>query len=64
MLAHDAEAGQELYSRKRLKPGSGFTASPWAYNGQVFVLSEDGDTYVLLRGLYDRLRSMVFVSRH
>ncbi len=50
MLAHDAETGQEVYSRKRLKPGSGFTASPWAYNGQVFVLSEDGDTYVLRAG--------------
>ena len=50
MLAHDAETGQEVYSRKRLKPGSGFTASPWAYNGRVFVLSEDGDTYVLRAG--------------
>ena len=50
MLAHDAGTGQEVYSRKRLKPGSGFTASPWAYNGQVFVLSEDGDTYVLRAG--------------
>ena len=50
MLAHDAVTGHEVYSRKRLKPGSGFTASPWAYNGQVFVLSEDGDTYVLRAG--------------
>ena len=25
----------------------GFTASPWAYNGKIFALSEDGDTYVL-----------------
>ena len=41
---------QEIYGRKRLKPGSGFTASPWAYNGKVFVLSEDGDTYVVQAG--------------
>ncbi|MCY4511813.1 MAG: serine/threonine protein kinase, partial [Acidobacteria bacterium] len=25
----------------------GFTASPWAYNGKVFVLSEEGVTYVI-----------------
>ena len=50
MLAHDAATGAEVYSRQRLKPGSGFTASPWAYNGKVFVLSEDGDTYVLQAG--------------
>ena len=50
LLAHDARIGQEIYGRKRLKPGSGFTASPWAYNGKVFVLSEDGDTYVIQAG--------------
>ena len=26
---------------------AGFTASPWAYRGRVFCLSEDGDTYVV-----------------
>ncbi len=50
MLAHDARTGSEIYGRKRLRPGSGFTASPWAYNGNVFVLSEDGDTYVIKAG--------------
>lgn len=55
---HDARTGEELYFteeqiqsrevRRRVARGaSGFTASPWAYNGKVFVLSEDGDTYVL-----------------
>ena len=50
--------GEELYFteqqvvsqqvRRRVARGTGgFTASPWAYNGKVFVLSEDGDTYVL-----------------
>ena len=29
---------------------TGFTASPWAYNGRVFALSEDGDTYVIQAG--------------
>ena len=27
-----------------------FTASPWAYDDQVFCLSEDGDTYVFRAG--------------
>ena len=27
-----------------------FTASLWAYNGKVFALSEDGDTYVMAAG--------------
>ena len=55
---HDARTGEELYFteqqiqsqevRRRVARGTGgFTASPWAYNGKVFVLSEEGDTYVL-----------------
>jgi len=27
-----------------------FTCSPWANNGRVFCLSEDGDTFVLQAG--------------
>ena len=27
-----------------------FTASPWAYNGKLFLLSEDGDTFVIQAG--------------
>ncbi|HJN42568.1 MAG: PQQ-binding-like beta-propeller repeat protein [Vicinamibacterales bacterium] len=55
---HDARTGEELYFteqqvvsqevRRRVARGTGgFTASPWAYNDKIFVLSEDGDTYVL-----------------
>lgn len=29
---------------------SGFTSSPWAYNGKIFALSEDGDTFVMQAG--------------
>jgi hypothetical protein len=50
LLAHDARTGREVYGRRRLKVGSGFTASPWGYNGKVFVLSEAGDTYVIKAG--------------
>ena len=27
-----------------------FTASPWSYNGKIFAISEDGDTFVLQAG--------------
>jgi len=49
-LCHDAKTGEEIYGRKRLEIGNGFTASPWAYNGKIFLLSEDGDTYVVQAG--------------
>jgi outer membrane protein assembly factor BamB len=51
LLAHDAKTGKEIYGRQRLAPDtSGFTASPWAYNGKIFAASEDGDTFVIQAG--------------
>ena len=50
LLCHDARTGEQIYGRQRIAPGHGFTASPWGYNGNVFVLSEDGDTYVIRAG--------------
>ncbi len=50
LVAHDARTGEEVYGRKRLEIGNGFTASPWAYNGKLFLLSEDGETYVVTAG--------------
>ena len=47
---HDARTGAEVYGRQRIKVGAGFTSSPWAYNGKIFALSEDGDTYVIRAG--------------
>ena len=49
-LYHDARTGEEIYGRQRLELGNGFTASPWAYNGKIFLLSEDGDTHVVQAG--------------
>jgi outer membrane protein assembly factor BamB len=44
---HDPETGERVY-QARVAPGAAaFTASPWAYNGHVFVLSEEGDTFVI-----------------
>ncbi|SUZ47604.1 uncharacterized protein METZ01_LOCUS458 [marine metagenome] len=50
LTAHDAATGAEVYGRRRLEIGNGFTASPWGYNGKIFLLSEDGDTFVVKAG--------------
>jgi hypothetical protein len=51
VTCHDAKTGREIYGRQRVAAdASGFTSSPWAYNGKVFLLSEDGNTYVLQAG--------------
>ena len=50
LLAHDARTGEEIYGRQRIEIGNGFTASPWAYNDKIFLLSEDGDTFVVRAG--------------
>ena len=43
-------AGEEIHGKVRLPGSPTFTASPWAYNGKVFFLSEDGETYVIEAG--------------
>ena len=54
--SHDARTGKEIYGKVRIDPTSGaFTASPWAYNGKIFALSEDGVTFVLQAGPEYRL---------
>ena len=47
---HDARTGEEVYGRRRISVGAAFTASPWAYDGKIFALSEDGDTFVIKAG--------------
>lgn len=48
---HDAKTGKEIYGRQRIDPqASGFSGSPWAYNGRIFLASEDGDVYVIDAG--------------
>ena len=47
---YDVETGERVY-RSRIAPGAAaFTASPWAYDGKIFALSEEGDTYVIEAG--------------
>ena len=50
LMVYDARTGVEVYPRKRVTAGTLFTASPWAYNGKIFALSEDGDTFVIKAG--------------
>jgi outer membrane protein assembly factor BamB len=51
LVCHDARSGAPVYGRTRVSASSsGFTASPWAYNGRLFLLSEDGDTFVVQAG--------------
>jgi outer membrane protein assembly factor BamB len=50
MTCHDARTGEEIYGKVRFPEGASFTASPWAYNGKIFCLGEDGDTYVVKAG--------------
>lgn len=45
----DARTGTLTY-RSRIENGGFFTSSPWAYNGKVFCLSEEGKTFVIAAG--------------
>lgn len=52
LSCRNARTGAGIYDKERINPDrtAGFTASPWAYRGRVFCLSEDGDTYVFKAG--------------
>jgi len=47
---YDAATGEEVYGRQRIPGGRAFTSSPWAYNGKIFCLNEDGKTFVIKAG--------------
>ena len=50
LSAFDSQTGKPLYEQQRLPNGKHFTASPWACNGRVFCLNEDGLTFVVRAG--------------
>lgn len=51
LTAHDAKTGKEIYGKQRIDPtAAAFTTSPWAADGKLFLLSEDGDTYIVAAG--------------
>ena len=45
----DAKTGIQTY-KARVGDGGDFTTSPWAYNGKVFCMNEEGRTYVIRAG--------------
>jgi outer membrane protein assembly factor BamB len=57
LSCHDARTGRVVYDKQRIRAegSTAFTASPWAANGKIFALSEEGDTYVFAAGPEFRL---------
>jgi outer membrane protein assembly factor BamB len=47
---YDAKTGEPAYKKERLPNGKGFTSSPWAADGKVYCLDEDGTTFVVQAG--------------
>ena len=50
LSAVDPKTGEEIYGKQRLPGSTGFTASPWAYQGKIFCFNEDGGTNVCKAG--------------
>jgi outer membrane protein assembly factor BamB len=49
LTCYDAKTGKQHYS-ERLSGARGFTSSPWAYDGKVFCLDDNGTTFVVQAG--------------
>jgi outer membrane protein assembly factor BamB len=49
LSCYDAKTGKQVY-RERLSGARGCTSSPWAYEGKVFCLADDGQTFVVQAG--------------
>jgi outer membrane protein assembly factor BamB len=48
--SYDAATGKEHYVKERITGAGAIWASPWAYDGKVFVMDESGTTFVLKAG--------------
>ena len=46
----DAKTGKQSYKTRIDPAATAFTTSPWAYNGKLFCLSEEGQTFVISTG--------------
>jgi outer membrane protein assembly factor BamB len=46
----DAKTGKQIYKTRIDPAATNFTTSPWAYNGKLFCLSEEGQTFVITTG--------------
>jgi len=47
---YDAKTGKEIYGKQRIDVGASFSASPVAVDGKLYLMSEDGDVYVINAG--------------
>ena len=46
----DSRTGKQTYKTRIDPRATAFTTSPWAYNGKLFCLSEEGQTFVIKTG--------------
>jgi outer membrane protein assembly factor BamB len=46
----DAKTGKQTYKTRIDPAATAFTTSPWVYNGKLFCLSEEGQTFVVATG--------------
>jgi outer membrane protein assembly factor BamB len=46
----DAKTGKQTYKTRIDPSATAFTTSPWVYNGKLFCLSEEGQTFVIAAG--------------
>ena len=49
LSCYEAKTGKQVY-KERLPQAKGFTSSPWAYDGKIFCLDEEGQTSVVQAG--------------
>ncbi len=50
LTVFDSKTGKEIYKARAGGSGNTFSASPWAADGKVYLLSEDGNTFVIEAG--------------
>lgn len=50
LSSFNPKTGEEIYGKQRLPGSTGFTASPFAYQGKIFCFNEDGGTNVCKAG--------------
>ena len=50
LTVFDSLTGKEIYKARAGGSGNTFSASPWAADGKIYLLSEDGHTFVIEAG--------------
>jgi outer membrane protein assembly factor BamB len=50
LTVFDSKTGKEIYKARAGGSGNTFSASPWAADGKIYLLSEDGHTFVIEAG--------------